>query len=238
MDIIEKIENKESKSDERKDGRKSNQMREISVEQSLLNRADGSAKLNLGDTSVIVAIYGPNEVKMKNEIVEKATIEVIFQASSGKNGKRELEYAFIIQEILEYCILTTLHPRTAIRVVIQVVKDSGSLLSVAINATTMALLDSGISMKSLPVSLTMAVNNETKTINHDPNLEEEKSSKTLLNIVYDSKFEGLLSSKTIGSTSESLFFKSLEEAQILGKQILSFFKLSIQKKFSRASLII
>ena len=111
--------------DKRKDGRKSNQMREISVEQSLINRADGSSKLILGDTSVIVAIYGPNEVKMKDEIVEKATIEVIFQTSTGKNGKKEAEYSNIIHQILEYCILTTMHPRTAIRVVIQVVRDNG-----------------------------------------------------------------------------------------------------------------
>ena len=101
----------------------------------------------------------------------------------------------------------------------------------------MALLDAGVSMKSLPVSMSMIVNNETETIDHDPSLEEEKSSKNILHIVYDSKFEGLLSSKTVGCISESSFFKALEEAEILGKQILSFFKLSLQKKFSRASLL-
>ena len=42
-------------------------LREMSCELGLLVRADGSARLVQGDTSVLCAVYGPAEVKMGKE---------------------------------------------------------------------------------------------------------------------------------------------------------------------------
>lgn len=49
-------------------------------------------------------------------------------------------------------ILSSLHPRTTIQIVVQVVQDDGSLLSTAVNAATLALLDAGIALKSVVVA--------------------------------------------------------------------------------------
>jgi ribonuclease PH len=48
-------------------------------------------------------------------------------------------------------------PRAVISVVVQVIEDSGSLLSVAINATTLALMDAGVPMLSVVTSSTCAL---------------------------------------------------------------------------------
>ena len=87
---------------ERRDGRLFNQLRPPSSEQGLLNRADGSAKYTVSKliifcdilsnniiqdkTSVLVAVYGPTEVKMKDELMDRATVKVIFQLKTEIAG--------------------------------------------------------------------------------------------------------------------------------------------------------
>ncbi len=42
-------------------------LRELSCELGVLERADGSARLLQGSTSVLCAVYGPTEVKLNRE---------------------------------------------------------------------------------------------------------------------------------------------------------------------------
>ena len=42
-------------------------LREMRCELGLLERADGSARLTQGETSVLCAVYGPAEVKVSKE---------------------------------------------------------------------------------------------------------------------------------------------------------------------------
>ena len=46
----------------RRDNRKFDDLRPISMEIGLLPRADGSALINMGKNKIIVAVYGPREV--------------------------------------------------------------------------------------------------------------------------------------------------------------------------------
>ncbi len=46
-------------------------IRELKCELGLLERADGSARLCQGDTSVLCSVYGPVEVKMIKEMCER-----------------------------------------------------------------------------------------------------------------------------------------------------------------------
>ena len=40
-----------------------------------------------GNTSVMVGVYGPVEVRLNKEIVNKATVEVVFRPKTGIAGK-------------------------------------------------------------------------------------------------------------------------------------------------------
>ena len=40
-----------------------------------------------GNTSVMVGVYGPAEVRLNKEIVDKATVEVVFRPKTGIPGK-------------------------------------------------------------------------------------------------------------------------------------------------------
>jgi exosome complex component RRP46 len=70
----------------RRDGRESNQLRPVTSESGLLNKADGSAQYSIGATSVIAAVYGPMEVKQRDEILDRATVQVTFKPNNSLSG--------------------------------------------------------------------------------------------------------------------------------------------------------
>lgn len=88
-------------------------------------------------------MYGPLEVKRGvKEQIERATIDVVWRPRIGPSGNllacylfliwfpadytdREKEY--VLRGVLEGVIITTLHPRTSISVVVQVIQDDGSV---------------------------------------------------------------------------------------------------------------
>ena len=71
----------------RVDGREANQLRPLATEQSLLNRADGSASFSQGATSVLAAVYGPAQPKMaRKELIDRCAVEVVFKPQNGIAG--------------------------------------------------------------------------------------------------------------------------------------------------------
>jgi exosome complex component RRP46 len=86
---------------------------------------------------------------------------------------KETEFEFYLRNTLESVVLAALHPRTSISVIVQVLSEDGSLLSTAINATCLALLDAGISLKSLIGSVTCAISADG-TLLLDPDAKEEQ----------------------------------------------------------------
>ena len=48
------------------------QLPEMTSEIGSLTRCDGSAVFNQGDSNVFVAVYGPAEVRMAKELIDKA----------------------------------------------------------------------------------------------------------------------------------------------------------------------
>ncbi|CAG8751294.1 7857_t:CDS:2, partial [Funneliformis mosseae] len=110
---------------------------------------DGSARFNFGNSSVLCSINGPAEVKLRDEKLDKATIDVIVRPLVGTTGTKDRTHEYILRSTFENVIQAGLHPRTQIQIVSQVMMDDGSIVAAAINATTIALIDAGIPMKDL-----------------------------------------------------------------------------------------
>eukprot|EP00118_Oscarella_pearsei_P006589 m.30007 g.30007 ORF g.30007 m.30007 type:complete len:149 (+) comp31282_c0_seq2:44-490(+) len=123
-------------------------LRSLSAEQSLLSRADGSARFSHGLTSVLVSVYGPVEVKQSKEKLNRATINVEFKPNSGIRGTKEGKGGSrkerlgsnltclgcaerliekVLRETCEAVVLSTLHPRSAVNIVVQLEHDDGSV---------------------------------------------------------------------------------------------------------------
>eukprot|EP00164_Ancoracysta_twista_P018297 GFYU01031604.1.p1 GENE.GFYU01031604.1~~GFYU01031604.1.p1 ORF type:complete len:114 (-),score=19.32 GFYU01031604.1:558-899(-) len=108
----------------RPDGRENSQLRPLAIEQRVLTRSDGSVRLSQDKTVVLVSVHGPKDVPPKKELIDRATIEVLFQPSADAAAK---ECEVTVQNTLESVILSHLHPRTLITVVVQVINDDGAV---------------------------------------------------------------------------------------------------------------
>jgi len=214
----------------RKDGRSANQIRQFAAEQGLLNRADGSARFTQGNSSVLVSVYGPMEVKQRKELIDKASIDVCYRPRSGLAGSEETEKELYIRSALEESILSTLHPRTAVNIVVQVLSEDGSMLSTAINAVCLALLDAGVAMKSQVASVSSCLVNGTLVI--DPSELEEKDATSTFVFAFNHPHDGLVTSKAIGRFSEEQYFNALEASKQGCDKLFSFIRGSFLKKYN------
>lgn len=68
----------------RHDGRAGNELRPFASDQGALFRADGSARMAHGNSSVLAAVYGPGQAKnRRSEHIERASLDVCFKLEKG-----------------------------------------------------------------------------------------------------------------------------------------------------------
>mmetsp|Transcript_3430 Transcript_3430/g.12366 ORF Transcript_3430/g.12366 Transcript_3430/m.12366 type:complete len:245 (+) Transcript_3430:137-871(+) len=152
-------------------GRAGKAIRSLACERGLLNRADGSARWQQDRSAVLAAVYGPKGIGSNAEDVEKAVVDVSLRPTTGVPGPREKELADVVRRTVEGALLLSLHPRTGISIIVQVIEDDGSILACALNAACMALMDSGVPMRFTFASVCCAT---VHPLEHDTADEREQ----------------------------------------------------------------
>lgn len=171
----------------RADGRLPNELRPVRCERGVLNRADGSSRWAQDETCVLVGVFGPRHGGTgKQEDPQRATLEVWWTPKTGQPGVREKYAEALIRRTLDAVVLSSLLPRTRIKITIQEVHDNGSLLACAINATCTALLHAGIPMSSI-ISAVQCCVNEAGEVVLDPTKQEEQASQASCLTVFPTK---------------------------------------------------
>lgn len=211
-------------------------MRDMTCELGQITRCDGDVCLMQGQTCVAAAVYGPTEVRMNKEILDKATVEVVYKSKVGLPGCAEKIFERIIRNTCETMILTTLHPRSGINIIIQEMQNSGSYLACCINSACLALLDAGISMKFLVAAVTCVIDDKEEVI-LDPTSKQEKNATALLTFVFDNKDFNVVTVNTKGSYSSKQFKNCLCLCKAAAKQVFHFYKKSMEKKLSKDNYI-
>ncbi|XP_030622248.1 exosome complex component RRP46 [Chanos chanos] len=207
-------------------------LRSFGSEQNVLSRPDGSASFVQGDTSVLAGVYGPAEVKVSKEIYDRATLEVVIQPKVGLPSVRERAREQCIRETCEAALLSTLHPRSSLTLILQVVHDDGSLLACYLNAACMALIDAGLPMSSLFCGITCAINTEGQIIT-DPSVQQEKESRALLTFAIDSVERKVMMSSTKGSFSVKELQQCIAVSQKASEEIFQFYRDSVKRRYSK-----
>lgn len=142
----------------RPDGRKVDEMRNIEVEVGVLDRADGSARVRLGNNMAIASVYGPREMHPKHASrPDRAVIRLNYRMAtfSVKDYKRsfpsrrEKEISKVLSEAFESIVLTKMFPRSVIDVHVQIFESDGGTRTAAAIAASAALADAGIPMRDL-----------------------------------------------------------------------------------------
>ena len=76
---------------------------------------------------VTCGVYGPVEVKSSKEQHDKAVIDMVVRAETGLPGTFERQLEGLMTSCCESCILTHLHPHTAISITLQIENNQGSV---------------------------------------------------------------------------------------------------------------
>ncbi|KAM1070379.1 hypothetical protein ACFX13_002226 [Malus domestica] len=155
----------------RLDGRRPMEMRQIRGEIGVVDKADGSAVFEMGNTKVIAAVYGPREVPNRSQQMnDRALVQCEYTMANFSTGdrmrkpkgdRRSTEISLVIRQTMEACIMTHLMPRTQIDIFVQVLQADGGTRSACINAATLALSDAGIPMRDLVTSCSAGYLNST-----------------------------------------------------------------------------
>ncbi len=150
------------KDGKRLDGRTFDELRNIKIEVGVLERADGSCYLELGDNKVIAAVYGPREMHPRH--AQDAKMAVIkfrynmapFSVDDRKRpgpDRRSVEISKVSREAFEPVVMREYYPKAAIEVYVEILQSDAGTRTAGINAASVALADAGIPMKDLVSSI-------------------------------------------------------------------------------------
>lgn len=201
----------------RKDGRALDALRPLCIEKSVLSTADGSVKASQGKSCVLVSVVGPKEVPRSQKGTDSVhcLLEVHVTTSTGEREdslsipSMELR----IQQALLPLIIRTLAPHAFVQIHLQIIEDDGSILSLMINAASIALADAGVALYSLVSASSLCITS-SGIILHDPTKEEEDCSSFSLTAGFESKSShklvlsttrGLLSGKVLLECIQRVF---------------------------------
>ena len=132
----------------RADGREFNELRPLKIEAGVLERADGSAYLEIGGNKVLVAVYGPRELHVRR--IMRPDMSVIrcrynmapFSVGDRKRpgpDRRSIEISKITADALRPAIFLEKFPRSTIDVFIEVLEAEGGTRCAGITAASVAL---------------------------------------------------------------------------------------------------
>eukprot|EP00727_Mastigamoeba_balamuthi_P008420 m51a1_g420 putative exonuclease rrp41 (251) ;mRNA; f:16825-17664 len=145
----------------RVDGRRPNEPRAVHCRVGVLERADGSAFFQQGNTMAIAAVHGPRESpRSRASPHDRATVNCEFSLATFSTRERRrrardrktAELGAVIRQIFEGAIMTSLFPRSRIDIFVTVLQADGGVRSCAINAAALALAHAGVPMTDLVVS--------------------------------------------------------------------------------------
>ena len=160
----------------RKDLRSYHQTRQISINLGGVLEVDGAAQLTQGSTTVLATVAGPAPPKyLRHENYEKCKVEVeVNMASEGGLNSNEIIIAEFLKNALQSCVKLAEFPRLLIAIKVLIIRNDGSILSTALNACIMALLDAGIPMEKFVTCVELATVQQQILL--DPTFEEESQS--------------------------------------------------------------
>lgn len=168
----------------RGDGRRQNELRNISIRLGVLDRCDGSAFYMHGNTKVIASISGPkhpSKASSKKDENFFFNVRVKF-ATFSKNGERQRvvknskklgEFELNLRNIFKSVILVEKYEKSQLDLNIEILQtDGGSEICAAVNAATLALIDAGICMKEYICACTASLTNDGVPLLDVSHLEE------------------------------------------------------------------
>lgn len=116
----------------------------------------------------------------------------------------------------------------------QVIVDDGAVLSAALNASAMALLNAGVEMTGIALSVTCCIAPApSRAVILDPCKAEEAEAAATVVVATLAAGGGVLSCRAVGAMSREEYFACCEAASLGTTAVRSFVRLSAEQKVNR-----
>lgn len=212
------------------------------VQLSPLSQVDGSARLEVDNTKVIVSVTGPIEPKPRQELPTQASLEIVVRPSRGLGSTREKLLEDLLRSVLQLVIVRYKYPRQLIQIVVQFlatdVDAEGSVmvmgdtaasgadftcneLSAAINCCYFALLDANVALYSSFAASSLVISSEG-SIKTKPTLEDLKQSSSHHVVCFDirdRKASKILLVESAGSFTDEELVNVIERSSTVCEEI-------------------
>ncbi|KAI8051488.1 ribosomal protein S5 domain 2-type protein [Syncephalis plumigaleata] len=221
----------------RQDGRTATQLRPLGASQGALTRADGAVRFSFGDSITICSVNGPMEAKLKEEQLDRATIEVQYRPVTGLPGVRAKVVEAAIRDVAEASILTNQHPRTLIQITAQNLNEAGSLMATTLNATAMALLNAGLPLRSIPAAITCAITAEGE-VWIDPTAEEEAMARSIHTMAFVQEKHQLIFIESTGQYTEEQLQACHDLCRAGADKVYAFYRVALERKLAEEGLVV
>lgn len=166
-----------------KGGRRENlELRPIDIQQGILDNHDGSAIFSFGNVRALATISGPSEVRIRDELTDRSTLDIYYTPLQGVPGITALAFSTALVDTFSHVLLLHLYPRSLVQINLQTYASpptyisqpllrqeqklrqprvspphpdapiSASLQAAHINAISVACLDAAIHMQSVVIA--------------------------------------------------------------------------------------
>src|SRR5574342_1191326 len=220
------------------DGRRIDQIRNVSIQVGVLKNADGSAYIEFGKNKILAGVFGPRDVHPKQVADQDSGILRCrynmspFSVTERKNpapSRREIEISKVIKEALQPAVMLKDFPRTVVDVFIEVLQADGGSRCAALDAASVALVDAGIPMRDM-VSACAAGKVADKIV-LDVNDEEDKEGEADMPVAYMPNLGKITLMQLDGILTPTEYKKCLETAIGGCKQVYEIQKKAIMEKY-------
>lgn len=228
------------KDGERLDGRELDEMRPLKIEAGVLENADGSAYLELGNNKAIASVYGPREMHPRHlQRTDRAVLRcrynmAPFSVEDRKRpgpSRRSKEISKVAREALEPAVFLKRYPRAVIDVSMELLQSSAGTRTAGITAASVALADAGIPMKDLVASL--ASGKADGEIVLDLQKEEDQFGDADMPIAYMPQKDNITLLQMDGHFEPGEFEKALDLAIEGCKQVYDKQREALQEKYAK-----
>jgi exosome complex component RRP41 len=164
----------------------------------------------------------------------EATVSVEYSAGNMPQDTRilnETRVSALIQSMVEGCVILSRYPRQSIFVKVDIERDDGAAICVALNACVLALLDAGIPMFLTPTCISLVKIDSDGDWLFDPLRSEEEDACAHCLVCYGQTNELLLSEMSGDLTSLELE-SALELAVSATTAVRGFMRTVIEKGIS------
>ena len=220
------------------DGRRIDQIRNVSIKVGILKNADGSAYIEFGKNKILAGIFGPRDVHPKHMADQDTGILrcryhmspfSVTERKSPAPSRREIEISKVIKEALQPAVILKDFPRTVVDVFIEVLQADGGSRCAALDAASVALIDAGIPMRDIVCAC--AAGKVADKIVLDVNDEEDKEGQADMPVAYMPNLGKITLMQLDGILTHDEYKKCLDTAIGGCKQVYEIQKKALMEKY-------